>query len=79
MTVTSFRSSHKQTAPILTVRLRISLPPTFRRVFFVVHSPSDDLANAKDLPPYIELVPPMRLAERAVNAGLSKSIEGKVS
>jgi hypothetical protein len=50
----------------------------FRRVFFVVHSPSDDLANAKDLPPYIDLVPPMRLAELAVDAGLSKWIEDKV-
>jgi hypothetical protein len=38
-----------------------------------------DLANAKDLPPYIELVPPMRLAELAVDAGLSKWIEDKVS
>jgi hypothetical protein len=45
----------------------------------VVHSPSDDLASAKDLPPYIELVPHMRLAERAVDAGLSKWIKDKVS
>jgi len=37
-----------------------------------------DLAIAKDLPPYIERVPPMRLAERAVDAGLSKWIEDKV-
>jgi hypothetical protein len=29
-------------------------------------------ANAKDLPPYIKLVPPIRLAELAVDAGLSK-------
>jgi len=51
----------------------------FRRVFFVVHSPSPDLANAKDLPSYVELVPPMRLSELAVDAGLSKWIEDKVS
>jgi hypothetical protein len=38
-----------------------------------------DFANAKDLPPYIELVPPMRLAEPAVDVGLSKWIEDKVS
>jgi hypothetical protein len=37
------------------------------------------LANAKDLPPYIEVIPPMRLAELAVDAGLSKWIEDKVS
>ena len=52
---------------------------TFPRAFFVVHSPSDDLANAKDLPPYIELVPPLPLAELAVDACLSKWIEDKVS
>jgi hypothetical protein len=52
-----------------------SVPPRL----FVVHSLSDDLANGKDLPPYIELVPPMRLAELAVDAGLSKWIKDKVS
>jgi len=47
----------------------------------LVHSRlrKQDLANAKDLPPYIELVPPMRLAELAVDAGVSKWIEDKVS
>jgi site-specific DNA recombinase len=38
-----------------------------------------DLAKAKDLPPYTELIPPMRLAELAVDASLSKWIEHKVS
>jgi hypothetical protein len=38
-----------------------------------------DFANAKDWPPCIKLVPPMRLAELAVDAGLSKWIEDKVS
>jgi hypothetical protein len=37
-----------------------------------------DLVNAKDSPLYIELVPPTRLAELAVDAGLSKWIEHKV-
>jgi hypothetical protein len=51
----------------------------FRRVFFVVHSPSRDLASATDLPSHVKLVPPMRLAELSVDAGLSKWIEAKVS
>lgn len=51
----------------------------YRRVFFVVHSPSQDLVSAKDLPSHVEVVPPMRLAELAVDAGLSKWIEDKVA
>jgi hypothetical protein len=43
------------------------------------HLRKQDLANATDLPPHIELVPPMRLAKLAVDAGLSKWIEDKVS
>jgi hypothetical protein len=51
----------------------------FRRVFFVVHSPAPDLAAAKNLPPYVELVTPTHLAELALEAGLSTWIEYKVS
>jgi len=54
-------------------------PEDYRRVFFVVHSPSHDLASAKKLPAHVELVPPARLAELAVDAGLSKWIEDKVA
>ena len=52
---------------------------TFRRVFFVVHSPSPDLVAAKKLPEYVDLVPPAHLAELALQAGLSTWIEKKVS
>jgi hypothetical protein len=51
----------------------------YRRVFFVVHSPSQDLVKAKKLPSHVEVVPPTRLAELAVDAGLSKWIEDKVA
>jgi hypothetical protein len=52
---------------------------TYKRVFFVVHTPSKALETADDLPEYVELVPPMRLAELVVDAGLSKWLEDKVS
>jgi len=51
----------------------------YRRVFFVVHSPSPDLVKVKKLPPHVEVIPPTRLAELAVGAGLSKWIEDKVA
>lgn len=49
----------------------------YRRVFFVVHSPAADLAQAQSIPPHIELVPPAHLAELALTAGLSKWLEDK--
>lgn len=54
-------------------------PADYRRVFFVVHSPSNDLAAASDIPDHVELVPPQRLAELAIDAGLSRWLEGKVA
>lgn len=51
----------------------------YRRVFFVVHSPSRDLADAGDLPPHVELVAPARLASLALDAGLVQWLESKVA
>lgn len=51
----------------------------FRKVFFVVHSPAHDLQNAVDLPAHVVLVNPAHLAELALDAGLSKWLENKVS
>jgi restriction endonuclease len=51
----------------------------YRRVFFVVHSPDDDLLEASDLPDHVELVLPHRLAEQAIDAGLVTWLEDKVS
>lgn len=56
-----------------------SSPEDFRRVFFVVHSPERDLATAADIPEYVELVPPERLGELAMHAGLAGWLEDKVS
>lgn len=50
----------------------------FRRVYFVVHSPSGDLTSVK-IPEHVEIVPPDRLAEQALDAGLARWLEDKVS
>jgi hypothetical protein len=55
------------------------LPDSYRRLFFVVHTPEPDLLNVDELPSYVDLVLPNRLAELAVAAGLSKWIEDKVA
>ena len=54
-------------------------PEDFRRVFFVVHSPEHDLAAAADIPEYVEVVPPERLGELAMHAGLAGWLKDKVS
>ena len=54
-------------------------PEDYRRVFFVVHSPSKDLAACTSTPDHVELVAPHRLAELAIDAGLSRWIEEKVA
>lgn len=53
-------------------------PDDFRRVFFVVHSPDDDLVCATDIPDHVEIVSPERLGELAMDAGLVGWIEEKV-
>lgn len=54
-------------------------PADYRKVFFVVHSPSPDLANAMDVPSHVEIVDPMHLANLALAAGLSSWLEEKVA
>jgi len=51
----------------------------YRKVFFVVHSPAHDLANATDIPTHVELVAPWHLAALALNAGLTHWLEEKVA
>ena len=51
----------------------------YRKVFFVVHSPAADLANATDIPTHVELVAPSHLAAMALNAGLTHWLEEKVA
>jgi len=50
----------------------------YRRVYFVVHSPSNDLANATDLLSHVEVIPPDVLARQAIDAGLVAWLEDKV-
>lgn len=60
----------------------IQFPPdACRRVFFVVHTPAPDLrrVHRSDLPAHVELVDPERLAELAIESGLSRWLEGKVT
>ena len=54
-------------------------PDDFRKVFFVVHSPSTDLTTASDVPEWVDLVDPEHLAALALGAGLSQWIEDKVA
>jgi hypothetical protein len=54
-------------------------PDDYRRIFFVVHSPEKDLANATSVPDHVEIVSPHRLGELALDAGLVGWIEDKVS
>jgi hypothetical protein len=54
-------------------------PEDFRRVFFVVHSPQSDLIEATDVPEHVEIIPPHRLGELALDAGLVQWIEDKVA
>jgi hypothetical protein len=51
----------------------------YRKIFFVVHSPANDLATATDLPDYLEIVSPDRLGVLALDAGLARWLENKVS
>jgi hypothetical protein len=51
----------------------------FWRVFFVVHSPAMDLENAADIPDYVDIVSPQRLAELAIDVGAVAWIEDKVA
>ena len=54
-------------------------PGDFRRVFFVVHSPDDDLVKGIDVPAHVEIVSPQRLGELTMDAGLVTWLEDKVS
>ena len=51
----------------------------YRRIFFVVHSPTRELSRADDLPNNIELISPEVLAQRVIDAGLVAWLEVKVS
>lgn len=51
----------------------------YRRIFFVVHSPTADLQACRDIPKHVEIVPPAKLAELALEAGLTGWIRSKIS
>ena len=54
-------------------------PSDYRRVFFVVHTPSADLASIEDLPDHVEIIPPEFLALRVIDAGLTTWLEEKLA
>ena len=54
-------------------------PSDYRRVFFVAHSPNKDIRAGAELPPHLDLVDPQRLAELAIDAGLSRWLEDKAA
>lgn len=53
-------------------------PRDFRRVFFVVHTPANDLHQSQKIPSHVELVAPEHLASLALEAGLTSWLEAKV-
>ena len=59
--------------------LRSYSPDSYRKVFLVVRTPAMDLLAVDNLPSYVDLVLPGRLAQLAVAAGLSKWVEDKVA
>ena len=54
-------------------------PEDYRRIFFVVHSPTKKLVEAAAVPDYVEIVGAERLAELALDAGLVAWIEDRAS
>jgi hypothetical protein len=50
----------------------------YKRLYFIVHSPSNDLANAEPSD-FVEVMPPDILARHAMDAGLAGWLEEKVS
>lgn len=51
----------------------------FQRVFFVVHSPKEDLIRVTDFPDHVQIVFPDKLAQLTIEAGLVGWLEDKVS
>lgn len=51
----------------------------YRRIFFVVHTPSPDLDTVKTLSDHVEVVPPVKLARLALEAGLVGWLRTKVA
>lgn len=70
--------SRADLADLLTTTANFSADD-YRRVFFVVHSLANDLVSAVDLPGHVEVVSPERLGDLAMDAGLARWIEDKVS
>lgn len=54
-------------------------PENYRRVYFVVHTPAPALQAMTGLPDHVELLLPDRLADLALEAGLTHWIEAKVA
>lgn len=51
----------------------------YKRLFFVVHTPDDDLVNLTGIPDEVQIVGPELLGRLAMNAGLAAWLEDKVS
>ena len=53
-------------------------PNDYKKMFFVVHSPSKDLLEESEIPECVDLIPPQQLANLVIDAGLSRWLEEKV-
>jgi hypothetical protein len=54
------------------------IPSDYKKMFFLTHKPAEDLMNAIDIPDCVDLIPPQRLADLVIDAGLSRWLEEKV-
>jgi hypothetical protein len=54
-------------------------PSDYKKLFFFTHHPASDLLDATDLPDCVDLIPPQRLADLVIDAGLSRWLEEKVT
>lgn len=51
----------------------------YRRIYFVVHTPANDLVDSTELPEHVEVMLPNLLARQAMDAGLAGWLEDKVT
>jgi len=73
------RASLKDLMEAVTQFFPDDIPSDYKKMFFVVHSPSKDLLENSDIPDCVDLIPPQQLADLVIDAGLSRWLEEKVA
>ncbi len=73
------RASLKDLMEAVTQFFPDGAPSDYKKMFFVVHSPANDLLDSTDIPDCVDLIPPQQLADLVIDAGLSRWLEEKVA